>query len=91
MKKWNIKLIEEISIKRKNLTVNIEITINIFSFYENNDLSIKIKKENFEKIIFKKLIITINSFFDKIIQFSKENNIKIDYVFFKWKKQNYQN
>ena len=51
MKKWNIKLIEEISIKRKNLTVNIEITINIFSFYENDDLSNQIMKEKFEKII----------------------------------------
>ena len=73
------KLIEEISIKRKNLTVNNEITINVSSFYENNDLIIKITKENFEKLN-QKHILTINSIFEKILNDSKENNINIDYV-----------
>ena len=73
------KLIEEISIKRKNLTVNNEITINVSSFYEYNDLIIIITKENFEKII-QKYIVIIQSVFEKVLNYAKENNIIIDYV-----------
>ena len=73
------RLIEEIMKKRVQLTVNDGINFVVESFYDEEELNIYLKKEHFEEII-KNIIEEINKKFEQILNYSKENNINIDYV-----------
>ena len=75
------RLLEQITKKRNQLTVNNEILITVESFYVGNkieeDLEIIISRETFEKLI-GNLVKEIINILDNLIK--KNNNIKIDYV-----------
>ena len=79
--KMRYRLLEQITKKRNQLTVNNEILITVESFYVGNnieeDLEIIISRETFEKLI-ENLIKEIIKILDNLIK--KNNNIKIDYV-----------
>ncbi len=77
--KMKYKLLVEIQKKRINLTVNDETLIQVDCFYNDIDLVIKIPKDKFEKLI-KKQIQSIEDTLNQMIKYSKENEIKIDYV-----------
>ena len=79
--KMKYRLIEEIKKKRIQLTVNDEINILVDSFYEDQDLNIKINTNDFkDKIQIIDLLNVIDKKLDSVIDFSKEKQIKIDYV-----------
>ena len=79
--KMKYRLIEEIKKKRIQLTVNDEINILVDAFYEDQDLNIKINTNDFkDKIHIIDLLNLIDKKLDSVIDFSKENKIKIDYV-----------
>ena len=75
------RLLEQITKKRNQLTVNNEILITVESFYVGNnieeDLEIIISRETFEKLI-GNLVKEIIKILDNLIK--KNYNIKIDYV-----------
>ena len=79
--KMRYRLLEQITKKRNQLTVNNEILITVESFYVGNnieeDLEIIISRETFEKLI-ENLIKEIIKILDNLIK--KNNNKKIDYV-----------
>ena len=79
--KMRYRLLEQITKKRNQLTVNNEILIIVESFYVGNnieeDLEIIISRETFEKLI-GNLVKEIIKILDNLIK--KNNNIKIDYV-----------
>ena len=79
--KMRYRLLEQITKKRNQLTVNNEILITVESFYVGNnieeDLEIIISRETFEKLI-GNLVKEIIKILDNLIK--KNNNIKIDYV-----------
>jgi hypothetical protein len=73
------RLIEEIKKKRIQLTVSDEINILVDSFYEDKDLQLILKKDFLEEKI-QDLIKEISNKYEKVLLYSKENKIKIDYV-----------
>ena len=79
--KMRYRLLEQITKKRNQLTVNNEILITVESFYVGNnieeDLEIIISRETFEKLI-GNLVKEIIKILDNLIK--KNYNIKIDYV-----------
>ncbi len=77
--KMKYRLIEEIQKKRIQLTVNNEILFKVEEIFDEKDLNIIIKKEEFETII-KDLLDKINVKFDEVLNEVKKKQIKIDYV-----------
>ena len=77
--KMKYKLNEAIQKSRIQLTTNKESTITVDIFYNNEDLNINLTRSNFEQLI-KENINEIKVNLLKVIQYSKENNIKIDYA-----------
>ena len=77
--KMKYRLIEEIKKKRIQLTVSDEINILVDSFYEDKDLQLILKKDFLEEKI-QDLIKEISNKYEKVLLYSKENKIKIDYV-----------
>ena len=80
--KMKHRLYEVISKQRQNLSINDEVKILVDSFYEDYDLDINIKIEEFEKEIILKEISFENLFSKelKIIKsFIDENNIKLNF------------
>ena len=71
------RLLEIIKIKRIQLSINDEAIIIVESFYENNDLEVKITQKEFEKLIEKK-VAEIKKVFENIL--SKYKEIKIDKI-----------
>ncbi len=71
------RLFEIIKIKRIQLSINDEAIIIVESFYENNDLEVKITQKEFEKLIEKK-VAEIKKVFENIL--SKYKEIKIDKI-----------
>jgi hypothetical protein len=73
------RLIEEIKKKRIQLTVSDEINILVDAFYEDQDLQLILKKDFLEEKI-QDLIKEISNKYEKVLLYSKEKKIKIDYV-----------
>ena len=81
--KMKHRLYEVISKQRQNLSINDEVKISVDSFYEDYDLDINIKIEEFEKEIILKEISFENLFLQElknIKSFIDENNIKLNSV-----------
>ena len=70
--KIKLRLINPIIKARKNLTVNKDVHINVESLKDDNDLSIILKKEDFEKIIDEELKLFKNELI-KFCQFNQKN------------------
>ena len=68
--KIKIRLMIPIIKARKNLTVNKDVHINIDSLKDDNDLSIILKREDFEKLIEEELLL----FKNELIKFCEYNN-----------------
>ena len=68
--KIKIRLMNPIMKARKNLTVNKEVQINIDSLKDDNDLSVLLKREDFEKLIEQELFL----FKNELIKFCEYNN-----------------
>ena len=73
------RLLEEIKKKKLELTSNNETTFIVYSFNGDSDLIVPITTAQYENES-KKLINEIKNELDKVITFSKDNNIVIDYV-----------
>ena len=67
--KIKMRLINPIMKARKNLTVNKDVHINIDSLKDDNDLSVILKREDFERLIIEE----INLFKNELIKFCKYN------------------
>ena len=68
--KIKIRLMNPIMKARKNLTVNKDVHINIDSLKDDNDLSIILKREDFEKLIEEELLL----FKNELIKFCEYNH-----------------
>ena len=68
--KIKMRLINPIMKARKNLTVNKDVHINVDSLKDDNDLSIILKKDDFEKLINEELTL----FKNELINFCSYNN-----------------
>ena len=77
--KMKYKLLEEIQKKRIQLSVNNEATIYVEKFFKEEDLKIEITRKEYETMIKNKIKI-IEEDFSKILNYIKNNEIKIDYV-----------
>ena len=75
--KMKYRLNEVIKKARIQLTVNIETTILVESFYNNEDLEIILTKKKFEELI-QNYINEIKISINDVIKYSKENYINID-------------
>ena len=73
------RLFEEIQTKKLELSSNILTDIIVYSFYNDNDLTVQITREQYEKES-KKLIDEIEKEFVNVIEYSKKINKTIDYV-----------
>ena len=68
--KIKIRLMNPIMKARKNLTVNKDVHINVDSLKDDNDLSIILKREDFEKLIEEELLL----FKNELVKFCEYNN-----------------
>ena len=68
--KIKLRLMNPIMKARKNLTVNKDVHINIDSLKDDKDLSIILKREDFEKLIEQELLL----FKNELIKFCEDNN-----------------
>ena len=73
------RLFEEIQTKKLELSSNNLTDIIVYSFYNDNDLTVQITREQYEKES-KKLIDEIEKEFVNVIEYSKKINKTIDYV-----------
>ena len=73
------RLFEEIQTKKLQLSSNNLTDIIVYSFYNDNDLTVQITREQYEKES-KKLIDEIEKEFVNVIEYSKKINKTIDYV-----------
>jgi molecular chaperone DnaK (HSP70) len=73
------RLFEEIQTKKLGLSSNNLTDIIVYSFYNDNDLTVQITREQYEKES-KKLIDEIEKEFVNVIEYSKKINKTIDYV-----------
>ncbi len=77
--KSKFRLLVEIQTARIKLSVNDQTTIFLDVFHDNKDINVTITKKCFEELIenyIEQFVISLNN----VLNYSKENNINIDYV-----------